>query len=103
MIVEYVRYASPPDQIDALLEAYRLAAPHLEAAPECVGFEIAQGIEEPANVIVRIGWISVEAHELGFRGGPHFAPFLALVRPFMPMIREMKHYRRIGGSEEDAR
>jgi hypothetical protein len=28
----------------------------------------------------------------GFRRGPHFPPFLGLVRPFIPDIAEMRHY-----------
>ncbi len=96
MIVEYIRYEAAPeqvDQIETLLESYRKAGAHLEAATQCMRWEMARGIEEPHHVIVRIEWTSVEDHEHGFRGGPHFPPFLALVRPFIPLIREMKHYR----------
>jgi len=93
MIVEYIRYEVARDQVNALIDAYREASRHLDAAPECLRYEVAQGVEEPEKVVVRIEWTSVEAHERSFRGGPHFPPFLALVRPFMPMILEMKHYR----------
>lgn len=55
-------------------------------------------------MIVRIEWTSVEAHERSFRKGPHFPPFLEQVRPFIPMIREMKHYRQVASGEtQDAR
>jgi hypothetical protein len=60
-----------------------------------VSYEVAHGIEEPSNVIVRITWTSVHDHEKGFRVGPHFPPFLALVRPFIAQIREMKHYELV--------
>jgi hemoglobin len=30
----------------------------------------------------------------GFRGGPDFAGFLAEIRPYIPAIREMRHYDR---------
>jgi quinol monooxygenase YgiN len=99
MIVEYIRYAASPEEVSALLEAYRVAAPHLEAAPECLRYEIAQGIEEPNHVTVRIEWTSVEAHEQGFRKGPHFPPFLQHVRPFIGLIAEMKHYRVVAAGE----
>lgn len=104
MIVEYIRYEAAPDQVDQLLEAYRRASEHLDAAPECLRYEVAQGVEEPSKVIVRIEWTSVEAHERSFRKGPHFPPFLEQVRPFIPMIREMKHYRQVASGEtQDAR
>lgn len=104
MIVEYIRYETAGDQADKLLDAYRRASKHLDAAPECLRYEVAQGVEEPSMVIVRIEWTSVEAHERSFRGGPHFPPFLEQVRPFISMIREMKHYRQVtSGQAQDAR
>ena len=93
MIVEYIRYEAQDDETDALLEAYRKASKHLDAAPECLRHEVTRGVEDPSTVIVRIEWTSVEAHEHGFRRGVHFPPFLELVRPFLGRIREMKHFR----------
>jgi quinol monooxygenase YgiN len=95
MIVEYIRYEGESAALDALEEAYRAASAELAAAPECLRYEVARGVEAPAVVIVRIEWSSQEAHEQGFRKGPHFASFLARVRPFIPLIREMKHYRPV--------
>lgn len=97
MIVEYIRYEGASAQIDAVVAAYQQAAQHLDAAPECIRYEVARGVEVPGTVIVRIEWTSIEAHEKGFRGGPHFGPFLSLVRPFIPLIREMKHYQPLPG------
>ena len=92
MIVEYIRYKVAVAQVDALLEAYRRALPHLKAAPGCLAVEVSCGVDAPGQVVVRIEWTSREAHEQGFRRGPHFGPFLALVGPFIPAIREMAHY-----------
>lgn len=93
MVVEYVRYEIPAAQQEAFLGAYRAAAAELAGAPECLRYEISQGIEEPNNFVVRIEWQSQEAHERGFRQGPHFPSFFAKVKPFFSSIREMKHYR----------
>jgi quinol monooxygenase YgiN len=93
MIVEYIRYEGDSAALDALVEAYEAASAELTKAPECLRYEVARGVEHPEVVIVRIEWSSVEAHEQGFRKGPHFAPFLTRVRPFIPLIREMTHYR----------
>jgi quinol monooxygenase YgiN len=93
MVVEYIRYEVPAAQQETFLGAYRAAAAELSAAPECLHYEIAQGVEEPNNFVVRIEWQSQEAHEHGFRQGPHFPPFFTKVKPFFSNIREMKHYR----------
>jgi quinol monooxygenase YgiN len=92
MIVEYIRYQAAPDRGRAIVEAYRAALPHLRAAPECLSQEVAVCTEDEGAVTVRLLWTSAEAHMQGFRRGPHFPPFLGLVRPFIPDIAEMRHY-----------
>ena len=69
-----------------LIGAYALAARHLDAAPECVDYELAQCTEEPASLILQVRWRSAAAHMLGFRRGAHFPPFLAAIRPFIGEI-----------------
>lgn len=54
MIVEYVRYEVPVGARDTFLEAYRAAAKQLEASPHCLAYEVAQGVEEPEHMVVRI-------------------------------------------------
>jgi quinol monooxygenase YgiN len=97
MIVEYIRYQTDPDRGRQLVEAYRAALPHLQAAPECLSQEVAVCTDDPGAVTVRLLWTSAEAHMTGFRRGPHFPPFLALVRPFIGDIAEMRHYQPVAG------
>lgn len=92
MIVEYIRYELKTHKPMDLIEAYRLAAQHLEAAPQCHGYELAHCVEEPASLTLRILWSSTEDHLQGFRKSPHFPPFLAAIRPFISEIAEMRHY-----------
>jgi quinol monooxygenase YgiN len=94
MIVEIIRYELTSSTTDSLLQAYEQAARHLREAPECLGYEMSVCEEAPNACILRILWESTEAHMQGFRRGPHFPPFLALIRPFVAEIAEMRHYRR---------
>lgn len=96
MIVEYIRYVLTRHTPEELERAYAQAATHLQAAPQCHGYELTQCEEEPASFVLRIVWTSTEEHLKGFRGGPHFPPFLALIRPFVPEIAEMRHYQLTG-------
>ncbi len=91
MIVEYVRYALAHRPED-LIEAYRDGGRQLDAAPECLDYELTQCADNAKSVIVRIRWQSAEAHMDGFRRGPHFPSFLKAVRPFAAEIVEMRHY-----------
>ena len=93
MVIEYVRYVIPAARHAEFLAAYDSAADELRASPRCLRYEIAQGIEEPDNFVVRIEWDTMEGHLSGFRGSPGFATFFAKVKPFFADIREMKHYQ----------
>lgn len=93
MIVEYIRYRIPSARHAEFLAAYQAASADLAASPNCLAYEISQGVEEPDNFTVRIEWDSIEGHEGGFRKGPQFPPFFAKVKPFFAAIQEMKHYR----------
>ncbi|MBO2011245.1 putative quinol monooxygenase [Hymenobacter negativus] len=92
MVAEYIRYQVAADQREALLAAYRQAAAELDAAPECLGYELSECEEEPGQFILRIEWTSTEAHLQGFRKGPQFAGFFAHVKGFYTSIQEMRHY-----------
>jgi heme-degrading monooxygenase HmoA len=92
MVVEYIRYRVEPDRRSEFERAWSSARALLDAAPECLAHEVAHGVEEPANYVVRIEWRSVEDHEQGFRRSPAFGPFFASVKPFFEQIEEMRHY-----------
>jgi len=94
MIVEYIRYALSAHRPEELVAAYEVAAPHLEAAQECLSYELSQCDDAPESFILRIEWTSADDHMGRFRKGPHFPPFLAAIRAFIPEIAEMRHYHQ---------
>jgi hypothetical protein len=51
--------------------------------------------ENPAYIL-RIERDPEEGHLQGFRNRPEFISFIALVRPYVKDIEEMRHYRVIG-------
>jgi quinol monooxygenase YgiN len=97
MIVEYIRY-TVADQArgEELQRAYVTAGNQLDAAPECLAYELTQCEEDAKSWTLRIEWSSTEAHLQSFRKGPHFPAFLEAIRGFMPEIVEMRHYRLTG-------
>ncbi len=92
MIVEYIRYTIPDEKASAFIAAYDEAAQPLLASPNCLGYDVTRCSEDPTKFTVRIHWDSAEGHLKGFRGGPQFAEFFALVKPFFDEIEEMRHY-----------
>jgi len=94
MVVEYIRYTlANPARGEQLCGAYVAAAKQLDAAPECLAYELTQCEEDATSWILRIEWRSTQEHLQAFRKGPHFADFLDSIRAFMPEIAEMRHYR----------
>jgi quinol monooxygenase YgiN len=94
MVVEYIRYTvSDGARGEALQRAYAIAAQQLDAAPDCLAYELTQCEEDANSWTLRIEWSSTDAHLNGFRKGAHFPAFLQAIRGFMPEIAEMRHYR----------
>jgi quinol monooxygenase YgiN len=93
VIVEYIRY-SVKDQARGkeLIRAYEKASRSLDAAPECLAYDLTVCQQDTASYVLRIEWISTEAHLEGFRKGPHFQGFLASIGDFVKEIQEMRHY-----------
>lgn len=100
MVIEYIRYTIPTGREDEFLSAYRSAGERLDASAHCLRYEVARGVEEPENWIVRIEWDSLEGHEEGFRKSSDFGAFFDAVRPFYDDIREMKHYEKTAIASE---
>jgi len=96
IIVEYIRYELKEHPLESLVEAYAKAGAHLQAAPECLGYELAAARDAPSSFTLRILWTSADSHLQGFRKGPNFPPFVQLVRPFIAEIAEMRHYAGVG-------
>lgn len=100
MTIEYIRYRVPAERATEFEDAYRRAAVHLAAAPECRDVELTRCEEDPESYVLRLTWTSTRDHMEGFRTGPHFPPFFAEVRDFVEDVEEMRHYAPvdIGGA-----
>ncbi len=95
MIVEYIRYTIPPEQREAFIRDYAAAKEPLLRSPFALNCEISQCSEEVSQFIVRIEWTSADDHLQKFRASAKFREFLPLIRPYITMIDEMRHYRQV--------
>ena len=94
MTVEYIRYTvANPARGAELVAAYEIARRSLDAAPECLGYELTACEEDETSYILRIEWTSTAGHLQGFRKGPHFPAFFKAIGGFVKEIAEMRHYR----------
>jgi quinol monooxygenase YgiN len=95
MTVEYIRYrCADKERREDLLQAYRKAAKVLDAAPECLAYEMSVCEEDEQSAVLRIEWESTEAHLQGFRQSARFRDFFTFsaIGDFVNEIAEMRHY-----------
>jgi quinol monooxygenase YgiN len=93
MIIEYVRYRVPEAEMKAFVGAMDRAQASLALADECRAWEMARGVEEPDTWVLRIEWASLDAHQTGFRTGPHYPDFMRPLRRFNEYLIEAKHFK----------
>ena len=95
MVVEYIRYTVADTARQAqLIDAYVEASKSLDAAPECMAYELTVCEEDATSLVLRIEWASTEAHLQGFRKGAHFPAFFKAIGGFVKEITEMRHYAK---------
>ncbi|MEY9932364.1 hemoglobin [Catenulispora sp. GP43] len=62
MTVEDIRYRIPAERAAEFEAAYADAAKALAATPECVGYELIRGIDEPDQYVFRATWNAPKPH-----------------------------------------
>ena len=56
---------------------------------------VSRGIENPERYLLQITWDTLEAHTVGFRNGPLFAEWRAIVGPFFAAPPAVEHFTRV--------
>lgn len=56
------------------------------------GAKVNRSIESPERYVLQIFWATLEDHTEGFRGGPLFAQWRAIVGPFFAAPPQVEHF-----------
>jgi heme-degrading monooxygenase HmoA len=62
------------------------------------GWKVNKGVESPERYLLMIFWDTLENHTVGFRGGPLFAEWRAIVGPFFAAPPVVEHFTLLGKS-----
>jgi len=62
------------------------------------GWKVNKGVESPERYVLMIFWHTLEDHTVGFRGGPLFAQWRAIVGPFFAQPPQVEHFTLLGKS-----
>jgi heme-degrading monooxygenase HmoA len=100
MILELADIRISPGQNAAFEEAIqRGVATVASKAKGFQGFKVNRGIESPERYILQIFWATLEDHTVGFRQGPLFAQWRAIVGPFFAVPPVVEHFDLVAKSD----
>lgn len=93
MILEVADIRIAPGQQAAFDEAIQRAlATVVSQAKGMRGYKVNKGIESPERYVLQIFWDTLEDHTVGFREGPLFPQWRAIVGPFFAAPPVVEHF-----------
>ena len=100
MILELADIRIQPGQQAAFDEAIQRGLTTVAARAKGMrGWKVSKGVESPERYILQIFWDTLEDHTVGFRQGPLFAQWRAIVGPYFAQPPAVEHFERVGQSE----
>lgn len=99
MILEVADTRIQPGRQAAFDEAIqRGLATVISQAKGFKGWKVNKGVESPERYLLMIFWETLEDHTVGFRGGPLFDQWRAIVGPFFAAPPVVEHFTLLGKS-----
>lgn len=96
MILELADIRIQPGQQAAFDEAIQRGLTTVIArAQGFAGWKVNKGIESPERYILQIFWDTLEDHTVGFRQGPLFGQWRAIVGPFFATPPVVEHFELV--------
>ncbi len=99
MILEIADIRIIPGQQAAFEEAIARALSTVASqASGVLGWSVNKGVESPERYVLQIRWATLEDHTVGFRQGPLFAQWRAIIGPFFAQPPQVEHFELVGKS-----
>ncbi|OGB00593.1 MAG: antibiotic biosynthesis monooxygenase [Burkholderiales bacterium RIFCSPHIGHO2_12_FULL_69_20] len=99
MILEIADIRINPGENAAFEEALQRAlATVASQAQGMQGWKVNKGIESPERYILQIFWATLQDHTVGFRQGPLFAQWRAIIGPFFAQPPVVEHFDLVAKS-----
>jgi heme-degrading monooxygenase HmoA len=97
MILEIADIRIAPGQQAAFEAAIAHAiATVASRATGMLGATVHHGIESPERYVLQIRWATLEDHTVGFRQGPLFGEWRAIIGPFFAQPPQVEHFTLLG-------
>lgn len=93
MILEIAEIRIAPGQQAAFEEAIQRGLTTVASQAKGMrGYKVNKGIESPERYVLHIFWDTLEDHTVGFREGPLFPQWRAIVGPFFANPPVVEHF-----------
>ncbi len=100
MILEIAEIRIAPGQQAAFDEAIQRGLTTVASqAKGFRGWKVNKGVESPERYVLHIFWDTLEDHTVGFRQGPLFAQWRAIVGPFFAAPPVVEHFTLLAKSD----
>ena len=100
MILEIADIQIHPGQRAAFEAALQHAASTvISQAQGMLGWTVSRGVESPCRYVLQVVWATLEDHTVGFRQGPLFADWRAIVGPYFAQPPAVEHFALVGKSD----
>ena len=101
MILEIADIRITPGQQAAFEEAIQRALSTVASRAKGMrGYKVNKGIESPERYVLQIFWDTLEDHTVGFRQGPLFSEWRAIIGPFFAAPPAVEHFSLVTKSEQ---
>ncbi len=95
MILEAAPLQVKPGQSEAFEAAFREAQAIIASMPGYVSHELQRCIEREGHYLLLVRWVSVEAHEMGFRRSTPYQRWKELLHHFYDPFPTVNHYEQV--------
>lgn len=101
MILEIADIRIPPGRQADFEEAIQRGLETVLAQAKGMrGYKVNHGIESPERYVLQIFWDTLEDHTVGFREGPLFPQWRAIVGPFFAQPPVVEHFDLVLKSDD---
>lgn len=91
-VLEVARLDVRPGQESAFESAFATATAIISASPGFLGLELRRCVEHASRYVLLVRWATLDDHTVGFRQGPRYAEWRALLHHFYDPFPEVEHY-----------
>ncbi len=95
MVLEHVVLDVRADSARDFEAAFAVAKPIITGAPGFCSLRLSRCIEQADRYVLLVEWVSVEAHEQGFRRSPAYQEWRRLLHHFYPAPPLVEHYETV--------